>query len=81
MNTTEVILPAGRPRYRRPFEQPLSSPNTVRTYRSSPSSVTVQIRTDKGFCNADLPFDVARQFGEAILAAVEDGAKFNTKSA
>lgn len=48
------------------------SKNTVRAYNHSPSTIAVQVRTDKGYATALLEPTRAADFARAILAAINE---------
>jgi hypothetical protein len=68
--STETLIPVRFPQLKYPTKQrPVtSSPKTVRFFRCSPSSATLQIRFEKHIATVDLSAAQLRELAAAMLA-------------
>lgn len=64
------ITPRWAPR-RHIVRDGVSSPHTIRAYRSHPEGVELQVRLKGEYVTCSLTFDEAREISDAILAAVQ----------
>lgn len=72
----ETIIPINKPNLRTISRERRGEvaeyENTIRTYRSDPEGIIIQIRLDKGrLVSAWLPFIAARTLAQGILEALE----------
>lgn len=63
----DFSLPAGMPKMRRASGD-MAAPNTLRTFRIDPTTVSVQIRTASAWVTANVSIDDAEKFAAAIVA-------------
>lgn len=67
--TDTSITPRFAPR-RHIIRDGISSPHSIRAYRSSPEDIQLQVRLKSEYVTCSLTFDEAREVSAAILAAV-----------
>lgn len=67
--TDTSITPRWAPR-RHIVRDGVSSPHSIRAYRSSPEGIEFQVRLKSEYVTCSLTFDEAREISDAILAAV-----------
>lgn len=67
--TDVSITPRWAPR-RSIVRDGMSSPYTIRAYRSDPEGIQLQVRLKGEYVTCSLTFDEAREVSDAILAAV-----------